>query len=62
MADQIEAEKAQAVTTLQKDVGSLALELASKVVGESLKDDSRARAVIDQYITDLERQAKEAGR
>jgi F-type H+-transporting ATPase subunit b len=62
MAEQIDAEKAQAVTTLQKDVGSLALELASKVVGESLKDDSRARAVIDQYITDLERQAKEAGR
>ena len=61
-AEQIDAEKAQAVSSLQKDVGSLALDLASKVVGESLKDDARARAVVDQFIADLERQANEAGR
>lgn len=61
-AEQIDAEKAQAVSTLQKEVGSLALDLASKVVGESLKDDARSRAVVDQFISDLERQANEAGR
>ncbi len=61
-AEQIDAEKAQAVSTLQKEVGALALDLASKVVGESLKDDARARAVVDQFISDLERQANEAGR
>lgn len=61
-AEQIDAERAQAVSTLQKDVGALALDLASKVVGESLKDDARARAVVDQFIADLERQANEAGR
>lgn len=61
-AEQIDAEKAQAVSTLQKEVGALALDLASKVVGESLKDDARARAVVDQFIADLERQANEAGR
>lgn len=61
-AEQIDAEKAQAVSTLQKEVGALALELASKVVGESLRDDARSRAVVDQFISDLERQANEAGR
>jgi len=50
------------VSTLQKEVGALALELASKVVGESLRDDARSRAVVDQFISDLERQANEAGR
>lgn len=61
-AEQVKAERSQAVSSLQKEVGSLALDLASKVVGESLKDDARARAVVDQFIADLERQASEAGR
>ncbi|MEY3407128.1 MAG: hypothetical protein RL038_189 [Actinomycetota bacterium] len=58
----IQAEKAQAESDLQRGVGALALDLASKVVGESLQDDARARAVVDAFIADLERQANEAGR
>jgi F-type H+-transporting ATPase subunit b len=52
---QIEAEKGKAVSQLRKEVGEMALDLASKVVGASLRDDARAKAVIDQFISDLEK-------
>jgi F-type H+-transporting ATPase subunit b len=51
---QIEAEKSKAVNELRLDVSNLALDLASKIVGASLQDDQRAKAVIDQFIKDLE--------
>lgn len=51
---QIQAEREAAVGSLQRDVGSLALELASKIVGESLSDDARARATVDRFIAELE--------
>lgn len=61
-AESLDSEKAQAEAALQREVGALALDLASKVIGESLKEDARARSVVDAYIADLERQASEAGR
>lgn len=61
-AEALEAEKVSAASVLQREVGSLALDLASKVVGDSLQDDARARSVVDAFIADLERQASEAGR
>ena len=51
---QIEAEKSKAVNELRLDVSKLAIDLASKIVGASLQDDARAKAVIDQFIKDLE--------
>ncbi len=60
--ESLESEKIQAEAALQREVGSLALDLASKVIGESLNDDARARSVVDAFIADLERQASEAGR
>jgi F-type H+-transporting ATPase subunit b len=51
---QIAAEKSKAVNELRLDVSKLAIDLASKIVGASLQDDQRAKAVIDQFIKDLE--------
>lgn len=59
--EQIAVERAAAVGSLQRDVGDLAVELASKVVGESLQDDARARATVDQFIAELERAAADPG-
>ena len=42
---------------IRGEVGTLAVELAGKVVGESLDDDARARATVDRFIADLEAQA-----
>lgn len=54
---QLEAERAQAVASLRRDVSELAITLASKVVGESLNDDARARAAVDRFIAELENEA-----
>lgn len=51
---QIEAERQGAYVSLQQEVGSLAIDLASGVVGESLTDDVRATALVDRFIADLE--------
>jgi F-type H+-transporting ATPase subunit b len=50
----IEAERQAAVTSLRAEVGSLAIDLASGVVGESLNDDARATALVDRFLADLE--------
>ncbi|MEY2635375.1 MAG: hypothetical protein RIS75_1315 [Actinomycetota bacterium] len=61
-AELVTNERNQAVSSLQRDVSAVALDLASKIVGASLQDDARARSVVDAFIADLERQASEAGR
>ena len=54
---QMAADRAQAMSTLTRQVGELSVELASKVVGESLSDDARVRSTVDAFLEDLERQA-----
>lgn len=51
---QIEAERQQAAVTLRQDVGSLATELASRIVGESLEDEVRQSRMIDRFLAELE--------
>jgi F-type H+-transporting ATPase subunit b len=51
---QIDASRIQAQSELSREVGRIALDLASRVVGESLEDDARARATVDRFIADLE--------
>lgn len=57
---QIEAERQSAVVSLRKDVGSLAIDLASSVVGESLTDDQKASALVDRFLVELEASEKAA--
>lgn len=53
---QIEAERQQAAVQLRTDVGSLATELASKIVGESLADEARRSRVVDRFLDELDTQ------
>ncbi len=55
---QIEAERQSAVVSLRAEVGSLAIDLASNVVGEVLNDDKRAQAIVDRFLADLEASEK----
>jgi F-type H+-transporting ATPase subunit b len=57
---QIDASRIQAQSELSREVGRIAIDLASRVVGESLEDDARARATVDRFIADLEAQAPAA--
>lgn len=50
----IEQERQTAFASLKTEVGSLALDLSEKVVGESM-DDARSAAIVDRFLADLER-------
>lgn len=50
---QIEVERAQTLTQLKGEVGTIATTLASKIVGESL-DGERSKSVVDRFISELE--------
>lgn len=52
---QIEAERQAAFVSLRSEVGTLAIDLAGNVVGETLSDDARATAVVDRFLADLEK-------
>jgi F-type H+-transporting ATPase subunit b len=51
---QIEAERQAALISLRAEVGTLAIDLASSVVGASLQNDKVASSVVDQFLADLE--------
>lgn len=51
---QIEAERQAALSSLRTEVGSLALQLASGVIGQSLSEDKKAASLVDTFLADLE--------
>ncbi len=57
---QLEAERSRTVEALRAEVGALAVELAGRVVGESLTDDARQRRVVERFLSDVESRAGEA--
>jgi len=54
---QIEAERQQALASLRTEVGALATELASRIVGESLADAARQNRMVDRFLAELEQGA-----
>ena len=51
---QIEAERQQAMVSLRTDVGRLSTDLASRIVGESLHDETRQNGIVDRFLAELE--------
>ena len=51
---QIEAERQSAFVSLRSEVGTLALDLAGGVIGETLSDDAKAQAVVNRFLAELE--------
>jgi F-type H+-transporting ATPase subunit b len=47
------AERSTIVRELRNEVGELAVELASRIVGESLADEARQRGTVDRYLAEL---------
>jgi F-type H+-transporting ATPase subunit b len=52
--DQIEADRAQAIQALRTEMGALAVELASRVVGEALDSSALQRRVVDRFLEELD--------
>ena len=55
---QIEAERQAALVSLRSEVGTLAIDLAGNVIGETLADDAKATAIVDRFLADLEASEK----
>jgi F-type H+-transporting ATPase subunit b len=51
---QLDADRQQALTSLRAEVGALAVELASRIVGESLQDEARRLRTVDRFLAELE--------
>lgn len=50
----IEREKISAITEVKREVARLAIEVASKVVSETLKSDAEQQKLIERYINEIE--------
>jgi F-type H+-transporting ATPase subunit b len=51
---QIAAERHQATIQLRGEVGRLSTDLASRIVGESLEDETRQRGIVERFLAELE--------
>ena len=47
---------------LRAEIGQLAVDLAGRIVGESLADEARQRGTVDRFLTDLDAAPTAGGR
>lgn len=60
--EQLAVQRSQIVRELRAEVGTLAVTLAERIVGQTLADDTRVQATVDSFLSELESgQVAEAG-
>lgn len=59
--EQLGLQRSQVVRELRGEIGTLAVELAEKIVDQTLSDDARVRATVDEFIADLQARDAAAG-
>jgi F-type H+-transporting ATPase subunit b len=52
--EQIQAARQQVVNELRAQIGTLAVDLAGRVVGESLAEEARRRGTVDRFLDELD--------
>ena len=52
--EQLAANRQSVINELRGQIGALAVDLAGRVVGESLEDESRRRGTVDRFLDDLD--------
>lgn len=52
--DQLTAERQTIVRELRTEIGTIAVDLASRIVGESLADEARRAGTVDRFLSELE--------
>ncbi|WP_175483889.1 F0F1 ATP synthase subunit B [Modestobacter sp. DSM 44400] len=52
--EQLTAQRQQVVNQLRGEIGALAVDLAGRVVGESLADDARRSGTVDRFLDELD--------
>ena len=58
---QIASERQQVITELRSEVGGLAVQLAGRIVGESLEDEARQRRTVERFLDNLDGQSATSG-
>ena len=51
--EQLAAQRESIVRDLRSEVGTLAVDLASRIVGEALADEARSRGTVERFINEL---------
>jgi F-type H+-transporting ATPase subunit b len=52
--EQLMAQRQQVISQLRAEIGTLAVELAGRVVGESLTDEARRSGTVDRFLAELD--------
>jgi F-type H+-transporting ATPase subunit b len=52
--EQLANQRQQVINELRGQIGALAVDLAGRVVGESLADEARRRGTVDRFLTELD--------
>jgi F-type H+-transporting ATPase subunit b len=55
-AEQLSSQRGQVVRELRSEIGTLAVELSEKIIGQRLSDDDAVRGTVDAFLADIERQ------
>lgn len=58
--DALAAERATLVRELRAEIGTLSVELASRIVGEALADEARRTGTVERFLTELESSNEDA--
>jgi F-type H+-transporting ATPase subunit b len=54
---QLDAQRQQIVTELRSELGRTAVDLAEKIIGQSVADEAKQAASIDRFLTELDQKA-----
>ncbi|MBA3368767.1 MAG: F0F1 ATP synthase subunit B [Geodermatophilaceae bacterium] len=57
--EQLAAQRKQTVAELRGQIGGMAVDLAGRVVGESLEDEARRRGTVDRFLDELDAMSAE---
>jgi len=60
--DQLVAERQTIVRELRGEIGTLAVDLASRIVGESLEEEVRRKGTVERFLADLDAAPAAGGR
>jgi F-type H+-transporting ATPase subunit b len=52
--EQLAAERQTLIRELRSDIGTLSVDLASRIIGESLADEARRRGTVERFLAEIE--------
>jgi F-type H+-transporting ATPase subunit b len=52
--EQLSTQRNQVVRELRREIGTLAVELSERIVGQRLSEDTQVRSTVDAFLSDLE--------